>query len=213
MTSEPLLGEGLYKSYGAIRAVHGISLSIQQSKALCIQGRSGSGKTTLLKILALVSKPDRGNLLIDGINSVEASDSILTKLRKRIGFSFQEPLLLPYLSAIQNLSLVVSQITHRKHSDLESEGTKLLSRIGLAERLDHFPSKLSVGEKKRVDLARAIMKHPVVLIADEPFANLDPETSRKVIEVLKDYMRAGGAVVYSSTEPSHSKMADDLLKL
>ena len=213
MNSKTLLAEGLYKSYGAIKAVENISLQVESGKSLCIQGRSGCGKTTLLKMLGLISRPDRGNVFIDGVNTSDSSEGEITRLRRAIGFSFQEPLLLPYLDAIQNLSLVTSPPRHRKLSELEFEATELLSRLGLSKRLYHFPSKLSVGEKKRVDFARAVSKHPIVIIADEPFANLDPETSRVVVGVIKEYLNKGGAIVYSSTEPTHSKFADDCLKL
>lgn len=213
MNSKTLIAEGLFKSYGAIKAVENISLHVESGKSLCIQGRSGSGKTSLLKMLALISRPDKGNVFINGVNTTESSEGEITRLRRRIGFSFQEPLLLPYLNAIQNLSLVISSVNDRKLPELEFEARELLSRLGLSKRLYHFPSKLSVGEKKRVDFARAVSKHPIVIIADEPFANLDPETSRLVAGLLEDHLNKGGAVVYSSTEPTHSKIADDCLKL
>ena len=212
MSTSFLVTEKLGKSYGAIKAVEGIDLEVKRGRSLCILGRSGCGKTTLLKMLGLILKPDHGRVFIDGVDFSRSSEQEMARSRLKIGFSFQEPLLLPYLNALQNLSLVVSKVTARNLRELELEATQLLSQLGLSKRLGHLPSKLSVGEKNRIDLARAILKHPAIIIADEPFANLDPETSLIVAGALRNHLRTGGILVFSSTEPSHTKQADDCLR-
>ncbi len=208
-----ITAEGLCKSFGAIRAVENVSFVVENKKSLCIQGRSGCGKTTLLKMLALILTPDSGNIFVEGNRFDQIGHRDPAKVRPRIGYSFQEPLLLPYLTALENIVMVLSPITARSSSQLRKEATLLLSKFGLSKRLKHYPQKLSVGEKKRVDLARAVLKTPSVLIADEPFSNLDPETIRIVMSVLRDYQDLGGSVIYSSTNPSDSKFASDCYRM
>jgi len=159
-----------------------------------------------LKLLALISRPDSGEIFIDDA-AVKEHGSTLFHLRSRIGYSFQEPLLLPYLSAVENISYVVSPLSSLSRSHLNDKATKLLVRLGLSERLANFPSKLSVGEKKRVDLSRALLKEPMVMIADEPFSSLDPQTSKAVMDVLREYVEKSGILVYSSTNPLDSRFA------
>lgn len=213
MSSSLLIAERLYKSYGAIKAVDGISIRVERGQSLCIQGRSGCGKTTLLKILSLILKPDNGNVMIEGVDTSKSSEREIAGLKRRLGFSFQEPLLLPYLNALQNLFLVVSPVRGRGSKGLQQEAAELLSKLGLSKRLEHLPRKLSVGEKKRVDLARAVLKSPSLIIADEPFSNLDPDTSKMVAKVLEHYRESQGALLYSCTEPSHSRFADECVRI
>ncbi len=198
----------LRKSFGSINAVRGVSLQIESGSAACVLGRSGCGKSTLLKIIGLLLSPDKGEVVIDRISATQSNGSKIWKLRQMIGYSFQEPLLFPYLNALENITAIVIQSGQRQRADISSEARQTLSRLGLSQRLAHSPSRLSVGEKKRVDLARALVKHPSLLVADEPFSNLDLETSRVVIEMFHEYLREGGTLVYSSTDARDSKFAD-----
>lgn len=198
--------EGVYKSYGSIRVLENFSFNLEAGKSLCIVGRSGCGKSTLLKVIALIAKPDQGNITIDGKNANEQNEAKLEKLRKeKIAYSFQEPLLIPYMTAIENLTEVTGT--------QKEKAVELLSQLGLSDRLNHKPSKLSAGEKKRVDIARALLKGSAVLVADEPLSNLDPTTGLKVMEMLRVHAQNGGTVVYSSVEPSDAKFADSIINM
>ena len=193
--------EGVYKSYGAIRVLENFGLDTDRAKSVCIVGRSGCGKSTLLKIIALIASPDKGQMWLNGTETSRLSQAELDVLRRdNVAYSFQEPLLIPYMSALENLTDIVGA---EKENAVE-----LLSQLGLSERLDHMPSKLSVGEKKRVDVARALLKGSSLLVADEPLSNLDPSTGVRVMELLNGHAKNGGTVVYSSVEPYDARFAD-----
>lgn len=202
--------EGVYKYFGAIRVLQAISLSVAKGHALCVLGPSGCGKTTLLKVMALITPPDRGTVTVDGSDVRTLNSSRLTGLRSMIAYSFQEPLLLPYLNALENLVYIVSVVRGLPAFHLRSQAAELLTSLGLSHRLAHPPSKLSVGEKKRVDLARAILKAPSLMVVDEPLSNLDPDSGRMVMNALRAYVHNGGTLIYSSVEPSEARFADHL---
>ena len=169
-------------------------------------GRSGCGKSTLLKIVALIAKSDSGNVIIDGIEVNGLKDSELQTLRReKISYSFQEPLLMPYLTAVENLTEVIGVS--------RETAVEVLSKLGLSHRLRHKPSKLSVGEKKRVDIARALLRGSPIMVADEPLSNLDPTNGVEVMNLLKAYARKGGTDIYSSVEPSDAKFADNTITM
>jgi ABC-type lipoprotein export system ATPase subunit len=198
--------EGVSKSYGSIKVLEDFSFGVETSKSVCLVGRSGCGKSTLLKIVALIAKSDSGNVIIDGIDVNGLKDPELQTLRReKISYSFQEPLLMPYLTAVENLTEVIGV---RRETAVE-----MLSKLGLSHRLKHKPSKLSVGEKKRVDIARALLRGSPILVADEPLSNLDPANGVEVMNLLKAYARKGGTVIYSTVEPSDAKFADNTITM
>jgi ABC-type lipoprotein export system ATPase subunit len=198
--------EGVYKNYGSIRVLEGMDLQVEEGKPLCLLGRSGCGKSTLLKLLALITRPDKGALLFDGKDVVSMTDSEMDEARReKISYTFQEPLLIPYITALENVTEVTGAPKDR--------AIQVLTELGLGERLNHRPPKLSGGEKKRVDVARAILRGAPTLVADEPLSNLDPETGEKVMGMLKAHAEGGGILVYSSVEPSESKYASQVINM
>ena len=198
--------EGVYKSYGAIRVLEDFSFEVEEAKSICIVGKSGCGKSTLLKIIALIAPPDGGRVLIDGREISGLRESELDAVRReKIAYSFQEPLLIPYMTALENLTEILGAE--------KEKAVEVLSKLGFSDRLGHMPSKLSVGEKKRVDVARAVLKGSALLVVDEPLSNVDPSTGLKVMELLRDHARNGGMVVYSSVEPSDARFADFVTKM
>ena len=198
--------EGVYKNYGAIRVREAMDLHVEEGKPLCLLGRSGCGKSTLLKLVALITRPDKGILTIDGKDVTKISDPEMDELRReKVSYTFQEPLLIPYITALEN----VTEVTGAP----KEKAVKVLTQLGLGDRLNHRPPKLSGGEKKRVDLARAILRGTPILIADEPLSNLDPETGEKVMELLKAHADKGGVLVYSSVEPSETKYASQVVNM
>lgn len=182
------------KSYKGVKILEGINLSVNNGEILCIYGRSGSGKTTLLKIAGLITEPDTGEVVI---NRSKVTRENINDFRKIIGFSFQEPLLLPYLNVVENVVVLNSMIKKVN----EKDAVELLNRLGLSHRLKSRPYNLSMGEKKRVDLARAIIKDPLILIADEPFSNLDPENKKIVSEIFLELSKNNKVIVYSAVNP------------
>ena len=145
-------------------------------------------------------------MLIDGREISGLRESELDAVRReKIAYSFQEPLLIPYMTALENLTEILGAE--------KEKAVEVLSKLGLSDRLGHMPSKLSVGEKKRVDVARAVLKGSALLVVDEPLSNVDPSTGLKVMELLRDHARNGGMVVYSSVEPSDARFADFVTKM
>lgn len=195
------------KSYGAVTALKKLSFEVPSSSSCCLLGRSGCGKSTALKIAALIAQPDTGSISIDGeiVNSEGEVDQ--RPIGRKIGYSFQEPLLLPFLSALENVVLA------NPAPDSNRIARDLLSDLGLSGRMSHTPSKLSVGEKKRVDVARALLKNPTVLIMDEPFSSLDPESRAQVSGAFDKYVAAGGTLLYSAVDKSHSTWAKAVVDL
>jgi ABC-type multidrug transport system ATPase subunit len=193
------------KSYGRVKAVLNQNLAIDSRSALCIVERNGSGKSTLHKIAALLILPDAGSVILDGRDL--ASDNLRTfeeARRMNIGYSFQEPLLIPYLTALENTLVASSKVSHEVSED---EAVKLLSAFGLSQRMGHVPSKLSGGEKKKVDLARALLRRPRILVADEPLSSIDPDSANLVVRILESFVHDGGSLIYSAVDPVDSRWA------
>jgi ABC-type lipoprotein export system ATPase subunit len=203
--------EDVGKSYGTVRVLERVNLSVDNGTSLRIAGRSGCGKSTLLKLMALISVPDAGSVFISGKEVTGSNPKERDSLRSFIGYSFQEPLLLPYLSAIENIVDVISR--SKSTTAGREEAQAILSKLGLSERLEHLPSKLSVGEKKRVDIARALFRKPAILVLDEPFSNLDPGTGGLVSKLLRNYVQSGGTLVYSSVNLREGGEADKTMDL
>ena len=198
--------ENVYKSYGAIKVLEGMSLQVEPGKSLCILGKSGCGKSTVLKLIALMTRPDKGGLFIDGRDVTKMAETEIEAMRRRsIAYTFQEPLLIPYITALENITLVLGTP--------KDDAVDLLTHLGLGERLNQRPPRLSGGEKKRVDIARAILKGSSILVADEPLSNLDPDSGSKVIELLTRHASEGGVLVYSSVEPVQAKFADEVVDM
>ena len=198
--------KGIFKAYGAIRVLEDVSVDIDSGEVLCVVGPSGCGKSTFLKILALITMPDAGSMKIGGTDVASMNQKELENFRrKKIAYSFQEPLLLPYLSAFENIACVVGA-----PRDIVVD---VMKQFRLGNRMNHTPTKLSVGEKKRVDIARALLRNTDFLITDEPLSNLDPGTSEVVMMKLMEYASRGKTVVYSSVEPAEARYADKVLNM
>lgn len=171
---------GLEKSFGKLKVLKGIGLTVSRSEVLSIMGASGAGKSTLLQILGTLSTPDAGSLVIDGINVLRLNSRLLSAFRNtKIGFVFQFHHLLPEFTAIENI-MIPALIAGRSSKDARSEAKSLLIELGLAERAGHKPSELSGGEQQRVAIARALVNHPAVIFADEPSGNLDSVTKQEL---------------------------------
>jgi lipoprotein-releasing system ATP-binding protein len=176
--------ENLHKDYptrsGALTVLHGISVQLQRGESLAVMGPSGSGKSTLLHILGTLDRPTAGTVRLEGTDPFTLSEQKLADYRNRnIGFIFQDHHLLPQCSVLENV-LIPTLAGGGSDGNAEEFAHSLLKRVGLAERLDHRPAELSGGERQRVAVARALVRRPVLLLADEPTGNLDRRTAGEV---------------------------------
>jgi lipoprotein-releasing system ATP-binding protein len=181
------------KSYpmGAARleVLRGVDLEIDRGEAICIVGSSGAGKSTLLHILGALDKPTLGKVVFKGHDLTRVDDETLARFRNRsMGFVFQFHHLMSEFTAIENV-MMPCRIAGMSQKESRDEAEKLLTLLGLKERLDHFPSELSGGEQQRVAIARALVRKPEVLFADEPTGNLDTANAEKIQELFFELKR------------------------
>ena len=173
------------KTLGTVRAVRGVSLEVEKGRFLAIQGPSGSGKSTLLGIIAGLEKPDEGKIMIDGQDITSMTEDQLSLFRRyNLGFIFQAFNLIPTLNAIENIAFPLFP-EHISKKEMLNKAQKAAEAVGLSGRLTHYPGELSGGEQQRVAVARSLINNPGVILADEPTGNLDSETGKKIIELLK----------------------------
>jgi ABC-type lipoprotein export system ATPase subunit len=190
----------LWKVYLAgrerVEAVRDVSLDLAPGEFLAIVGRSGSGKSTLLALLGGLTRPTQGSVHVDGIDLWSLDDAARSRLRNQtLGFVFQFAALIPTLRAIDNVALPALFRGPGVGAARYEAAAELLRRVGLAERLEAYPGELSGGESRRVALARALINHPRILLADEPTADLDGQTEQEVMALLLRVNREQGTSV------------------
>jgi putative ABC transport system ATP-binding protein len=177
-----------------VRAVDGVTLSVPRGSCVLVRGPSGSGKTTLLALLGSLERPTRGTVLFDGADVGSLGEAALSRLRRRIGFAFPGGPLVPGLPLWENVTLGLvplgAGVAARRDAALAA-----LAKVGLEGKLRAASEELSTGETQRAALARALAGRPEVLLADEPFANLDPAARGLVVGVLQEFLGGGGTVV------------------
>jgi lipoprotein-releasing system ATP-binding protein len=190
----------VYKSGGGeLTVLDGVQLDIAPGEIVGLIGPSGSGKSSLLHAAGMLERPSGGEVWIDGRPGWELSDAERTEIRRnRIGFVYQFHHLLPEFDAISNVALP-ALIAGRKRRDALAEAERLLGVMGLAERIHHQPAQLSGGEQQRVAIARAMINNPILILADEPTGNLDPDTSTIVFAALSELVRSQGAAALIAT--------------
>ena len=183
----------LTKSYptpsGPLNVLRDVNLEANRGEALAIMGPSGSGKSTLLHILGTLDAPTSGSVHLAGKDPFALPERALADFRNRnVGFVFQDHHLLPQCSVLENV-LIPTLVNREGRADAELWGMQLLARVGLSDRLDHRPAELSGGERQRVAVARALIRHPLLLLADEPTGNLDRHSAQAVAKLLLDLHR------------------------
>jgi lipoprotein-releasing system ATP-binding protein len=191
---------------GPLPVLRGISLELPRGEALAVMGPSGSGKSTFLHILGTLDSPTAGTVRVDGKDPFTLPPKELADFRNRhVGFVFQDHHLLPQCSVLENV-LIPTLVGPDGRAEAERWAVQLLQRVGLGERLDHRPAELSGGERQRVAVARALVRRPVLLLADEPTGNLDRRTAQTVGQLLLDLHREQQTVlvvVTHSAELAH----------
>jgi len=206
------------KRYGAgsteVTAVHDVSLSVSPGEIVLIMGPSGSGKTTLLSMLGALLKPTEGTIQLNGTMISALEENRLPDIRlKQFGFIFQDFNLLSALTALENVA-IVAELAGAKSGEAKRKAASLLTELGLGERLNFPPEKLSGGEKQRVAIARALVNDPRLILADEPTANLDSKIGHEIMRLLRNIAKEQGrSVVIVSHDQRIKDIADRVLWL
>lgn len=196
--------------YGSLKALDNISLKVDNGEWLAIMGPSGSGKSTLMNIIGCMDKPTLGEVILDGKDIAKESDKGLTEIRRdKIGLIFQQFHLVNYLTAVENV--MVAQYYHSIPD--EKEALEALDRVGLADRAKHLPSQLSGGEQQRVCIARALINHPELILADEPTGNLDEANENIVLDIFRQLHSEGSTLIVVTHDPEVGEVAQRMITL
>ncbi|MEC0092118.1 ABC transporter ATP-binding protein [Paenibacillus macquariensis] len=196
MTTAKLVMKQVTKTYGdgdsTLSVLNKLDFKVNEGEFVAVLGPSGSGKSTFLSTAGALLSPTSGEILIDGESIADKNKAELTEFRlHKIGFMFQNAQLLPYLKVEEQL-LLVARIAKLSPSEAKKRAAYLLKRLGIWERRNHYPEKLSGGEKQRVAIARAWMNNPAILFADEPTASLDFKRGKEVVQMLADEVKSEG---------------------
>jgi putative ABC transport system ATP-binding protein len=209
--------EGVTKTYGsgdsAVRALRGVSITIERGEFVAVMGSSGSGKSTLMNILGCLDRPSSGRFFLNGQDVSALSRSQLAEIRNHtLGFVFQNFNLLPRTTALENVELPLVYADVRTQERRE-RARKALESVGLGDRLHHHPNQLSGGQQQRVAIARALVGRPKLILADEPTGNLDSQTSVEVMAILQELGKSGITVVLVTHEADIASYAARILVL
>ncbi|WP_338463335.1 amino acid ABC transporter ATP-binding protein [Brevibacillus borstelensis] len=205
----------IHKRFHDLHVLKGISLTVEKGKVVVIIGPSGSGKTTLLRCLNALEIPTEGSVQIGDVQldfSRKVAKSDIPKLRKQTGMVFQSYNLFPHMTALQNVMEGPVTVKGEKPETARGKAAQLLSKVGLADKLDHYPAQLSGGQQQRVGIARALAMDPKVMLFDEPTSALDPELVGEVLRVMKELAVEGMTMVVVTHEMAFAReVADEVI--
>ena len=219
MSSNPLLElSGINKIYKMgqidLQVLFDISLHIYDADFVSIIGPSGSGKTTLLNIIACLDRPSSGIYNFFGENVGLKSNDEMSEIRNlRIGFIFQSFNLIPRHTALENVIMPLHYSTKFKNSNFKNLGLECLEKVGLSERVNHYPNELSGGQQQRVAIARALVTNPEIILADEPTGNLDSKTSDDIMKLLKDLNMQGKTIITITHDNEVAEQASEIIRI
>lgn len=201
---------GVSKIYGDLKALDNINLTVEKGEWLAIMGPSGSGKTTMMNIIGCMDKPSLGEVILEGQDISRLSPKDLTVIRRdKIGLIFQQFHLVNYLTALENC--MMAQYYHSMPD--EEEAMAALEAVGLQDRAKHLPSQLSGGEQQRVCIARALINHPTLILADEPTGNLDEKNEYIVMDIFEKLHNAGSTIIVVTHDPEVGDEAERMIVL
>ena len=198
-----------YYNHGAIKALDGVTVDINQGDVMVVIGPSGSGKSTFLRSLNLMEEPTAGSIVFDGVDitkkKIRNDQGKMVKLdidqhRQKMGMVFQHFNLFPHMTIMDNMTLAPIQVKHMNKAEAEEKALTLLDRVGLKDRAGAYPIQLSGGQKQRIAIVRALMMEPEVMLFDEPTSALDPEMVGEVLEVMKELAQEGMTMVVVTHE-------------
>jgi putative ABC transport system ATP-binding protein len=213
MSDAVVRAAGVTKSFGHTEVLHGVDLTVNRSELVVLLGRSGAGKSTLLSLIGGIDSPDAGGITVAGQDVVKLHGRAREEfLRETVGWMFQSAGLLPLLTAQENVWLAARLLGHGD-GKARKEAREALDAVGLGPRAQHRAAELSGGEQLRVALARALVKQPVLLLADEPTAQLDTETGKSVLEVIRRATSTGTAILLATHDQAVVEFADRVLTM
>jgi len=213
MGSLVVVARGLSKRFGGVQAVREADLEVAEGELVLLLGRSGAGKSTLLSLIGGLDRPDAGTVTVAGQEGPALRGADLDRfLQKTVGWVFQTSGLLPLLTAAENVSLALRLMGKPEGPAMQAALTALDS-VGLAARAQHRGNELSGGEQQRVAVARALIKAPHLLLADEPTAQLDTETARSIMALLREAADSGTAILFATHDESATEVADRVVRM
>ncbi len=196
-----------------IRALDNVSLVVQPGEFVVLLGVSGAGKTTLLNLIGGLDTPTSGSVLVDGVEISKLDAWSLTRYRReKVGFIFQTFQLIPTLTVLENVMLPLVPVKMGYQEKVE-KARRLIKQVGLSGRINHLPGELSGGEQQRVAIARALVNDPQILLADEPTGDLDTETGRQIVELLKRLYAQGKTVMVATHDEQLAQAATHLIRM
>ena len=205
----------LHKQFASLEVLKGISLNVEKGKVVVIIGPSGSGKTTLLRCLNALEIPTSGSVQIGEVKldfSQKVERSSIPRLRKQTGMVFQSYNLFPHMTALENVMEGPVTVKKEDREKAKTKAAALLAKVGLGDKLDHFPAQLSGGQQQRVGIARALAMDPQVMLFDEPTSALDPELVGEVLKVMKELALEGMTMVVVTHEMGFAReVADEVI--
>ena len=215
--AEPMLRlQGVRKRFGRLEVLKGIDLAVGKGEVVCVLGPSGSGKSTLLRCINLLEPPEEGRILLEGRDICRGPESgtgeeswELDYVRQRVGIVFQQFNLFPHRTALQNVTMAPERVLDRPKAEARSKGIELLTRVGLADKLDEYPERLSGGQQQRVAIARALAMDPHVMLFDEVTSALDPELVKEVLDTMRGLAKEGMTMIVVTHELGFARDVGD----
>ncbi len=205
MTNEALIQVvDLYKHFGDLEVLKGVSEEIHKGEVVSIIGPSGGGKSTFLRCLNLLEKPDSGSVIFEGVD-ITKKDIDIDKHRQKMGMIFQHFNVFPHLTVLENITLAPTLELGISKKEAEEKACELLDMVGLLDKKDEYPRKLSGGQKQRLAIVRALAMNPDVLLMDEPTSALDPEMVKDVLEVIRNLAKQGMTIVIVTHEMAFAR--------